>query len=76
VWKYKGTVAGNGTVALVLRERSDGWRLTVRAKGENILPAFPASSDFQVTVGIGPQMLTSPAAVLRELSPELKRLFP
>jgi hypothetical protein len=76
VWKYKGSVAGNGTAALVLRQRSDGWRLTVRAKGENILPAFPASPDFQVTVGIGPQMLTSPAAVLRDLSPDLKRSFP
>jgi hypothetical protein len=76
VWKYKGTVAGNGTVALVLRQRSDGWRLTVRAKEDGILPPFLPSAEFQVTVGIGPQMLTSSPAVFREVSPGLKRLYP
>jgi hypothetical protein len=63
-WVFDGQVPGNGRVRLQVEPKSTGtWRFRAKARASNILPAFPAGSDFRVQFRwAGMDVTTSPAA--------------
>ena len=76
--KFLDDVPGSGRVAALLEARGAGsWALSVRCRGEGILPPFPAEQTFFALLRVGTTTsVVSTSGELRDIVPGMVRRFP